>query len=462
VNPPSLDQLEDLQHTLRTNLPFIAIASIVLVAGVASIFLSRLRSRDRLLLWLGIFAVIYGFRLFLENGLIQIASGADPQSLRFLVAFLTYLIPIPYALFSRDYFGPGWKNSFSVWLWAEIAFAPFAIAAAFLAPQSGVAHSVNNKLIIAGTLLVVLHLLLRRGVASTAQKSDIITACALVILNNLGFRPAGINLEPLGLLMLLSGLGYTASQQVMGKERKLTEVEHELAMARSIQNSILPQAVPDIPALRIATRYQPMTAVAGDFYDFLKTREDSLTILVADVSGHGVPAALVASMLKICFAAQRENAADPAKILAELNIMLRDALGGQYVTAACAAINLSSKSVTYSGAGHPPALLLRNSSSQVIQLAENGLFIGPFPQATYSSISVPFESGDKLLLYTDGIIETTMPDGEQFGNQGLTNFLLSARGLQPEDFINQLFDKISTVAQEDDRTAVLAQFEASK
>lgn len=451
--------LEHVQHLLRTSLPFIAIASLVLVAGLSSIFFSRLRSRDRLLLWIGIFASIYGLRLFLENSLIRIASGADPQSLQLCVAFLTYLIAIPYALFAREYFGPGWKNSISVWLWAEIAFAPLAIAAALFAHVFDAAERTNNALIIAGTLLVSLHALHRRRAASIPLKFAMIVAGALVLLNNLRFRPAGINLEPIGFLTLLFAFGYTASQRAIGKERKLTEVEHELAMARRIQSAILPQSLPDIPALRIATHYQPMTEVAGDFYDFLKTRGDLLTILVADVSGHGVPAALVASMLKICFAAQSGHAADPAKILAAFNAMLRDALGGQYVTAACAAIDLSAKRVTYAGAGHPPALLLRNSRGSVVQLAENGLFIGPFPQATYSNISVPFESGDKLLLYTDGIIETTMPDGEQFGNQGLTNFLLTTNGLQPADFVNQLFEKIATVSQEDDRTAVLAQFE---
>lgn len=104
-------------------------------------------------------------------------------------------------------------------------------------------------------------------------------------------------------------------------------------------------------------RYQPMTSVAGDFYDFLASSDDVLTILVADVSGHGVPAALVACMLKVCFAAQRNNAADPAAILSGLSLMLRDSLGGQYVTAACAAIDRKARRITYSGAGHPPTLL---------------------------------------------------------------------------------------------------------
>jgi sigma-B regulation protein RsbU (phosphoserine phosphatase) len=97
---------------------------------------------------------------------------------------------------------------------------------------------------------------------------------------------------------LLAGLGFTASSLTIARERKLVEVEQELATARRIQSSIIPDVAPEIPGLCIATRYRPMTSVAGDFFDFLKTSETSLSILVADVSGHGVPAALVASMLK--------------------------------------------------------------------------------------------------------------------------------------------------------------------
>ncbi len=104
-------------------------------------------------------------------------------------------------------------------------------------------------------------------------------------------------------------------------------------------------------------------------------------------------------------------------------------------------------------------LLLRRNSQEVIQLAENGLFIGPFPQATYSNVSVPFQSGDKLLLYTDGILEATAPDGQEFGQRRLESFLLSAEDGEPAEFVEQLFARIATAAQQDDLTVVLTQFD---
>ena len=115
-----------------------------------------------------------------------------------------------------------------------------------------------------------------------------------------------------------------------------------------------------------------MTQVAGDFYDFLQLDERRVTVLIADVSGHGVPAALIASMLKVAFAQQAVHAADPASVLAGLNSILNGVLDGQFVTAACAHIDLGAHAITYAGAGHPPAILFRQTSGDMLELADTG------------------------------------------------------------------------------------------
>jgi sigma-B regulation protein RsbU (phosphoserine phosphatase) len=94
-----------------------------------------------------------------------------------------------------------------------------------------------------------------------------------------------------------------------------------------------------------------------------------------------------------------------------------------------------------------------------VLLAENGLFIGPFPKATYSNISVSFDAGDTLLLYTDGIIEATNAAGEEFGAQRLGQLLLSSTGKEPGAILDRLFEQITTGSQQDDLTAVLIRFE---
>ena len=205
--------------------------------------------------------------------------------------------------------------------------------------------------------------------------------------------------------------------------RQLSTIRCELENARDIQMSILPSETPRIAGLDIAARYIPMSSVAGDFYDFIVVDESRIGILVADVSGHGMPAALIASMLKIAFAAQSAHACDPARVLAGLNQSLCGKFHEHYVTAVYALIDTEMRTVRYAGAGHPPLLLRRHDSGETSALLENGLFLGYFPGAGYSAAEMSFEEGDWLLMYTDGISETTTSSDEQFGEDRLMAFL---------------------------------------
>jgi sigma-B regulation protein RsbU (phosphoserine phosphatase) len=125
-----------------------------------------------------------------------------------------------------------------------------------------------------------------------------------VLATNPQWRPAGRNVEPFGFLVLIVGLARTAAQRAIKRDQKFAAVQSELATARRIQTVTLLRALPEFKGLRLAASYRPMTEVADDFYDFLPFDESRLTMLVADVSGHGVPAALIASMLKVAFAQQ--------------------------------------------------------------------------------------------------------------------------------------------------------------
>ena len=133
-----------------------------------------------------------------------------------------------------------------------------------------------------------------RGVLATGTFVFAIEALYSNLSRNLGFETPRI-LDHLGFAILLFSFGYVALQLVFTNERRLLSVEKELAIAREIQTSILPSGVPEINNLCISAAYRPMTAVAGDFYEFIPVDQKRVGILVADVSGHGVPAALIAS-----------------------------------------------------------------------------------------------------------------------------------------------------------------------
>jgi len=251
--------------------------------------------------------------------------------------------------------------------------------------------------------------------------------------------------------------------------RQLMAIRTELETARQIQLSILPREIPDRASLDIAARYVPMSSVAGDFYDFMVLDENRTGILVADVSGHGMPAALIASMLKIAFASQSAHAGDPAKVLSGLNQALCGKFQGHYVTAAYAVIDTDKRSVFYAGAGHPPLLLRDRASGKARRFLENGLFLGYFPHATYSAVETTFLEGDWVLFYTDGIPEMTDASEEQFGEDRLKQFLEQNSDLAAADFADRLLDHLSrwscrTSDQEpdDDVTLLAVHFKASK
>jgi phosphoserine phosphatase RsbU/P len=226
--------------------------------------------------------------------------------------------------------------------------------------------------------------------------------------------------------------------------RQLDSMKKEMETARKIQFSILPHETPKIPRLEIAARYVPMTQVAGDFYDFIVVDEKHLGILVADVSGHGMPAALIASMLKIALAAQAKSATDPAKVLSGLNQSLCGKFHDHYVTAMYAYLDLEKRILRYGGAGHPPVLICDAATGKARELSENGFFLSWMPDATYSSIEVPLNEGDWVVMYSDGVPDTTNVKDEEYGLERMKQYMETNSLLGAEEFATKLLEELKT------------------
>ena len=224
---------------------------------------------------------------------------------------------------------------------------------------------------------------------------------------------------------------------------QLQTIKGEMDTARQIQMSILPREIPSIQGLEMAARYVPMTSVAGDFYDFLPIDEKRIGILVADVSGHGMPAALISSMLKIALDGQTGRAADPARVLAGLNKALCGKFKGHFVTAVYVVVDTEKQSILYAGAGHPPLITRDSSANETRDFVENGLFLGFFPDATYTAIEIPFKPGDWGVLYTDGIPEMSNSSEEEFGTERFKQFLQDHHDLSAGQFVDALLDELS-------------------
>jgi sigma-B regulation protein RsbU (phosphoserine phosphatase) len=228
-----------------------------------------------------------------------------------------------------------------------------------------------------------------------------------------------------------------------------------LEVARRIQLSILPGEFPTSTNFQVAARYVPMTSVAGDLYDYIIADDHQVGLLIADVSGHGVPAALIASMVKLAAASQRAVAAKPCQFLTGMNSALLGNTQNQFVTAAYAHLNSESGELRYSAAAHPPLLLVRNG--RVTQIEENGLMLAVFDFASYSTAVHKLETDDRIVMYTDGVVEASNAAGDFFGHDALCDLLTRTRELSPAMAADSIISSVRQWSgkQDDDLTILI-------
>jgi serine phosphatase RsbU (regulator of sigma subunit) len=249
------------------------------------------------------------------------------------------------------------------------------------------------------------------------------------------FSPAVVKARVRSHILLREARAQLASQ--------LLALNTELEMARQIQLSILPHSIPRLAGLDIAAHYLPMTSVAGDFYDFIQIDDKHIGILIADVSGHGLPSALIASMLQVALTGQTAHATEPGKVLVGLNRAFCGKFTRNFVTAAYVYVDLENNLMRYAGAGHPPMLQWRNSTGKATQLLENGLVLGIIEEASYEALEFLLEPGDRYVLCTDGILEAANSAQEQFGADRLMSFLKNHKHLEAEPFSQTLLDDLA-------------------
>jgi len=272
----------------------------------------------------------------------------------------------------------------------------------------------------------------------------------------------GVNIESIGVLVFILCLGYAVVRSVFRAEAEFVSVQRELETARQIQRSLLPQQIPKPSGLDLAVRYVPMAAVAGDIYDVVAIGQTAVGILVADVMGHGIPAALVASMVKLAFSIQSERLHDPAAVLTSMNQILCGQVERSYVTAVYAVIDTERHRLTLANAGHPAPLVRRRADGNVQAPSEHGLLLGFLPNATYFNIHLEsFDAGDRLLLYSDGVVEARNPAGEFFDNDRLARLLSTIESTSAEQFADTALDELTRWSRrdqfDDDVTFVVAE-----
>jgi sigma-B regulation protein RsbU (phosphoserine phosphatase) len=440
-----------------------------LIAGAIAVI--RSGKGVKVIFWLAMWSGMYGIQLLIVSPAVsmffpQLFQGFIP----YIQVSITYLILV-FALLAWLDLTRGKLHLFiKIMIFAGLAIALAGIGCFII---TGVADTfiLYNSLLAAGTLIILViivsirklsdkYLVLpNRGVLAVG--TFIFTAEALY--SNLstlfGYQSKPI-LGWLGFAVLLFSFAYVAAKMIFANEHRLLSIEAELETARQIQSSILPATVPELDGLRVASAYYPMTAVAGDFYDFIQIDSHHAGFLVADVSGHGVPAALIASMIKVAMQSVLALADDPGKVLKRLGEILGNQLRGQFLTAAYLFIDSENHQARYSAAGHPPLLYWDSTAQQMQFIESNGLFFGASKESDYPVRKIKYNSGDRFLLYTDGLTEAMNSASELFGDQQLSKVLKSNENAAAGELSTLLYTELqlwqnTSVSQQDDITWII-------
>ena len=456
---------------LRDQVARILFGTIFLFAGFAACGIAAMRRwrGTRVLVWLGVWSALYGSRP-LADALATV--GILPHWLQVSVPYMDvvniYLIPVVASIawmeLSLD------KLRF---LLKAVAFAGTVIAVAgitlFTFTGANTGLILYNQLLTTCLLSVLLTVIVvpklshkflvmpNRGVLLAGTLIFAMQALFVNLSRPLGYR-SSITLDSLAFGAFLFSLGYVAVRIIFSNERRLQSIENELAIAREIQTSIIPSDSPELRNTRIAAAYRPMTYVAGDFYDFIPVDEYRAGFLVADVSGHGVPAALIATMIKIAIRSIVPCAHDPQAVLRGLNRILYGQLRNRFITASYLWIDMENRNALYSAAGHPP--LLRWREGKLERIESNGLLFGVTPEPDYPVCDMRISAGDRLLLYTDGLIEPENSKGDSFGDSRLEEVIRENQSRSPSDLVDRLLSEIrlwqpAATEQQDDITLVV-------
>lgn len=252
-------------------------------------------------------------------------------------------------------------------------------------------------------------------------------------------------------------------QSAHQKELETKALERELNIAREIQYNLLPKEIPVVPDYDIGAHYKPCYEVSGDYYDLIQMDSDNIGVVVADVSGKGIPASMIMTMARSLIRMESERNLSPGGILSKVNkILAKDIRRGMFVTAMYYVLNTKTGIVTVASAGHNPLLVWRNNEKRHELVNPNGIALGfdrgPVFDRTIKEQTINLNLYDRIVSYTDGVTESMNGDNEEFGGErfyqlaGQMHNYSSSRFI--EGVINTLEEFKGPAPQHDDITIV--------
>lgn len=215
------------------------------------------------------------------------------------------------------------------------------------------------------------------------------------------------------------------TKELVFENKNLVALKEELHIAKKIQLATLPKQLPKSLFYQIYTHYLPMTMIGGDYFNFFALSEKKLGIFIADVSGHGIPAALISSMVNIVFQSLKALAEKPGELLKSMNKILMGQMEEQFLTASYTFLDLESMKINVARCGHEPTLILEYSSKDIQKIQPRGKAIGLVLDNPVAEEVIDISKKDKIILYTDGITESMNQNNDMFSEKRLFQVLKS-------------------------------------
>lgn len=250
--------------------------------------------------------------------------------------------------------------------------------------------------------------------------------------------------DDLEVLMLLASQVAIIIEKVMLHEQLIEKkrLEGQLEVARQVQLGLLPPKDPELEGYDISAYNFPTEEVSGDYYDWVRIYDDQIGLVIADVSGKGVPAALLMAFLRASLRAATHIGYSPHISMAKVNYLLWESIErNQFVTAFYGILDVTNRTLAYTNAGHnPPILLDKNGNPSFID--RGGVPLGMFRDTRYHEYYLTTQPGEVLVLYTDGVTEAQNPEGEEFGRERLAEAIKAHRQLGARELITEVHKEV--------------------
>ncbi|MCX6134839.1 MAG: SpoIIE family protein phosphatase [Ignavibacteriales bacterium] len=249
--------------------------------------------------------------------------------------------------------------------------------------------------------------------------------------------------------------------RLVAEAREAEGLRHEIEFAQQIQQSLLPDRVPEFARLDVAALCLPSAQVGGDLFGFIKLDSQQWALIVADVAGHGLGAAFIMASLRSILRSEAKPGVSAADILKNSNNLLNEDTRGNdvFATVFVGLYSEEDNSLRYSNAGHPPALLWKAATQEFLELAEGGVVLGLFSDETYEEKLTHLQTDDILVLFTDGIVESKSDDGLLYGDDRLRDVIKTNARSSSEELMKAILESVDRfrngARQRDDVTILI-------